>query len=266
MPLRQHRHRIGADLVGDVAVRGNAISADHHEIDLTPAHQESRRIIGDQRHRDTVLREFPCGQPRALQERTGLVGKHADLLARLDRRANHAQRRAVAGGGERARIAVREHARPVLEQHGAMLSHPPVGFDVGGADRVRLGKQHERDLGRRAAAESLQGVAHARERPEEIDCSRAARRQCGKPELKPGIECGDSRLLQSQRFERDAVGRGATDGRRAAHYHAADAFSNPGRGIVRQIAHLGRQHTLIDHLQAAVRPAQGFHGHRLFAG
>ena len=70
------------------------------------------RDVGDQRGGDAVLHQFPGRQSRALQPRTGLVRVDLDALARLDRRADHAQRRAVAGGRERAGVAVREDALP----------------------------------------------------------------------------------------------------------------------------------------------------------
>src|SRR5881398_686190 len=43
---RQHRERISADLVREVAVRGNAVGPHDHEIHLRLAHQRSRRAAG----------------------------------------------------------------------------------------------------------------------------------------------------------------------------------------------------------------------------
>ena len=108
--LRQHRDRVGADLVRDVAVRGDAVGADDHQ-SIWPRRMRRRHVVGDDGGLDAVAHQLPGGQPRALQERPRLVGEHRDPLALLDRRADHAERGAVAGGRERAGVAVREDAR-----------------------------------------------------------------------------------------------------------------------------------------------------------
>ena len=54
--------------------------------------------------------------------RNGRVSQamHLDALARLDRGADDAERRAVARGGERARVAVGQDRGAVLDQLGAV--------------------------------------------------------------------------------------------------------------------------------------------------
>ena len=117
--VRQHRDRVGADLVGGVAVGGDAVGADHHEVDVAGAHQRTGHALGDDRGVDAVAHQLPRGQPGPLQERTRLVGEDRDALALLDRGADHAERRAVAGGGQRAGVAVGQHARAVGHHRGA---------------------------------------------------------------------------------------------------------------------------------------------------
>ena len=73
--LREHGHRVGADLVGDVAVGGDAIGADDDEVDLA-----GRMIAPAMLSVITVvsmpsLHQLPRGQPRALQKRPRLVGE-----------------------------------------------------------------------------------------------------------------------------------------------------------------------------------------------
>src|SRR5579884_1261291 len=45
----QDRQGVGADLVGDVAVRNDAVGADDHGVDLTSLHHESGHAVGDER-------------------------------------------------------------------------------------------------------------------------------------------------------------------------------------------------------------------------
>ncbi len=112
----QHRHRVGADLVGGVAVGGDAVGADDDAVDLALAHQVAGHVVADQRHRDAVALQLPGGQPRPLQPGAGLVGEDRDLLAGLDRGADHAEGGAVAGGGQGPGVAVGEDAGTVRDQ------------------------------------------------------------------------------------------------------------------------------------------------------
>ena len=109
--VRHHRDRIGADLVGEVAVGRDAIRADDDEVDVAALHERPGHALGDDGRRDVIAHEFPGRQPRALQERPRLVGEHLPHLALLRGGANDAERRAVPGGRERAGVAVRQNAR-----------------------------------------------------------------------------------------------------------------------------------------------------------
>ncbi len=44
---RENRERVRADLVGDVAVRRDAISADDDEVDLARGHERRGRAVGE---------------------------------------------------------------------------------------------------------------------------------------------------------------------------------------------------------------------------
>ena len=50
-----------------------------------------------------LLLQLPGGEPRALQERAGLVGEDAQRLPGSTRGADHAERGAVAAGGQARR-------------------------------------------------------------------------------------------------------------------------------------------------------------------
>src|SRR6185436_3473468 len=72
---------VGADLVGHVAVPGDAVGADHDRAHLAAAHEEGGHRVGDDFDGDLVLVELPRGQSSALEVGAGLVGEHAEALA-----------------------------------------------------------------------------------------------------------------------------------------------------------------------------------------
>ena len=123
MLLGQHRHRVGADLVGHIAVCGDAIGADHHRVDLTLLEEISGHVVGDERAGDALLLQLPGGQPGALQERTGLVGEHVNRRVALEHRADDAERRAVTGRRQSPGVAVGEDARSLGEERRRVLAH-----------------------------------------------------------------------------------------------------------------------------------------------
>jgi hypothetical protein len=79
--MRQHRDGISSNLVGHVAVCGDAVGAHHHASDLAGVQKVSSHVVGDQGGGDTVVLQLPDGEPRALQERPGFIGVHIDVLA-----------------------------------------------------------------------------------------------------------------------------------------------------------------------------------------
>src|SRR3954451_3924802 len=83
--MRRQRQRIGAHLVGGVAVAGDAIGAHHHAPDAPRPEQGSRGDVGKQGDGDAILQQLPRRQPRALQPGTGLVGEDRALLSALQR-------------------------------------------------------------------------------------------------------------------------------------------------------------------------------------
>jgi hypothetical protein len=63
MVARQHRQRVGADLVADIAVGGDAVGADDDPADLAAGHQAGGDVVRLHRHRDAGLLQLPGGQP-----------------------------------------------------------------------------------------------------------------------------------------------------------------------------------------------------------
>ena len=59
MFLCQHGKHVSADLVGDIAVSGDAIGADDNCADLTLLHHGTSHIVGNYGGRNTVLHQLP---------------------------------------------------------------------------------------------------------------------------------------------------------------------------------------------------------------
>ena len=108
--LGQNSDRIGADLVGHVAVGGDAVCAHDHGLDAALTHEAGGHVVAEDGGGNAVGHQLPGGEARALQEGTGFVGEDVNLLAALDGSADHAQGCPVAAGGEGSGVAVGEHA------------------------------------------------------------------------------------------------------------------------------------------------------------
>ena len=83
MSLRHDRQLVGADLVGEVAVCGDAVGADEDDIDLALAHVIAGGGIGDYVVTDAQPFQFPGAEPRALQAGARLIQQDVKMLASL---------------------------------------------------------------------------------------------------------------------------------------------------------------------------------------
>jgi len=251
--LGQHRHRVGSDLVGDVAVSGDAVGAHHHQVDLAGGHHVAGHVVRDQRGRDPVLGQLPGGETRALQVRAGLVREHAQHVPVAGGGADHPQRGPVAGGGQRARVAVGEDARRMRDQLRPQVPHAVAGGQVLFEDRVGLGQEpftHGRSASRLVGGEA---PPHALDGPEEVDRGRTRDAHL----LADGLEVAPQRLAfrgRAPHSQRDAEGRGHSDGGRAAHGHVADGRRHLGRMAATQVRLFLRQPPLVDQHHRFVVP------------
>src|SRR5262249_5149916 len=86
----------------------------------------------------------------------------------LPGRPQRTDRRAVAAGGEPARVAVSERPRPRLEQCRRMLGHPPAALDLVAVDLAR-------------ALGGISGpLGHLPERPRAVDRPGPGGREAGR--------------------------------------------------------------------------------------
>ena len=134
---REHRQRVRADLVRDVAVRGDPVGAHHHRVDRAGGEQRTGGGVDDDAERDAEPVELPRGEPCALQHRPRLVDPDGHGPAALVRGADHAERGAVPDARQCAGVAVREDRGDRREQRGAVRTEGPVGRHVRRGDRER---------------------------------------------------------------------------------------------------------------------------------
>ena len=67
-----------ADFVGDIAIGGDAVGADDDGVDLALLHDSGGHAVADDGHGDTVLLKLEGGDPAALQQRAGFIGKDVE--------------------------------------------------------------------------------------------------------------------------------------------------------------------------------------------
>src|SRR5690606_38746015 len=148
----------------------------------------------------------------------GFVGVDMGDLVGLVAAADHAQRGAIAGGGERAGVAVGEHGPRLAQQRRAMLAHAQIGGQVFLLDRPCFVQQRRDRIG----AGRCKSVTHARQRREQVDRGRPRRGERGQArldQLPPARRVLGIRLTPRQHH---AAGAGDADRRRAAPGHGPD--------------------------------------------
>ena len=258
--VRHHRYRVRADLVGDVPIRSDPIGADDDEVHVALAHERTGHALGDHGRRHLIAQELPRREPRALQERAGLVGKHLDDLPLLGRGADHAERRAVAGRGERAGIAVREDAG-VLGHHGsAEPAHGLAALEVLVVNRVGFALEPILELvDRLSLAHTVAEAAlHAIDRPEQIDRRRPRRRHQQAELVELDRELLRPLRLAAAHAEREAHRRRHANRRRATDDHRLDRARDFLRRLAADVDFLARQLALIDHDDRVGLPLNGW--------
>ena len=142
----------GADLVGGVAVGGDPVGADDGEVDEPAQDRRGRRAVGLDDVRDAVGGQLEGGEPRALEQRPGLVGvDELDAVAGVQL-TDDAEARPPRRGREGAGVAVREDAQPRPVDPGRGASRRRAGTARGWRPRRRGRPRGPRPARRRAPA------------------------------------------------------------------------------------------------------------------
>ena len=165
---RQHRDRVSADLVCHVAIGGDSVTADDYRVDSPLLHKITSHTVGNQRRRDLFLFELPGRESGTLQERPRFIDKNFKFLAGLFERSDHAQRRAVTGGGKRAGVAVRHDLLGVAQEAGAVFADLFVRGNVFFINFLRFVLERSLDEIDAAAAVLRVDLAHPTQRPKQV--------------------------------------------------------------------------------------------------
>ena len=239
------RFQIGADLVADIAARGDAVAADEHQVHLTALHQVPARVVSHQRVRHTGLRQFPSGQAGALVAWPCFVHPHMHVDAGCMRLVDRRRGGAPIHGGQPAGVAVGEHVDGpwFAASHGAQ-QRQPVPANGGVDAHVFFGNGVGRVPGQllaRSRRGRPQQRQHAVQRPHQVDGGGPGLTQRQRSRFN-GFVAGVHVALQRQAIR----GRGA-DQRRAAHPHVADGGDDVGHRLQPFGVQPVRQQALVDH-------------------
>ena len=257
MIARQDRQRIGSDLVRTIAVGRDPVRTNDDGIDLPGPQHRTGGIVGDEHHLDPGMLKLPCGEPRALKKRTGLIHKYPCDLALTCRSGDHAYRGTDPCCGERTRVAVREKGHRTVEQCCPVLADPVACGDVLVLDRQCFGQQGRCE--RLAARMAHDDRAHAGECIKEIHGGWAGRREFVDGFERRSADIPDPAFRRSLGGGGDTEAGSDTDRGRAADTQRTDGFSDD-RDICRiDKTLLVREERLIQKPYVAVNPVDRPH-------
>jgi hypothetical protein len=250
---------IGADLVGDVSVGGDAVGADDDGLDLALAHEAGGHVVAEHGGGDAVVHQLPRSETRALEEGAGFVGVDVDIVAALDGGADDAEGAAVAAGGECSGIAVSEHGAGFGHEARAVRAHGAAGGDVFVIHAAGFGDEAGADAVETFAfrLERVVVAAHAVNSPEEIDGGGAGRGEGLGDDLEVGVESGNrggGALLDA---DGDAHGSADADGGRSANDHGGDDVGDIVIGGCEDVDFFQRQAGLVEKADAFGGPFEG---------
>ncbi|MNQ73188.1 hypothetical protein D3C85_879120 [compost metagenome] len=144
----------------------------------------------------------------------------------------------------------------LADQVHAQLRHGQVGLTIAFVDRQRLGLEGSQWIG--VFLESLQTLAHAAQRPEQIDRGRSRVSQQRKIFLQRCLPVATFGKARTRR-QHHAIGGTDADGRRTTHHHGANGLGHARRTGIGDPALFEWQNALIQQVQGAVPPIDGFH-------
>lgn len=121
--LGDNSEGVGTDLVGEVSIGGNTISADEDALDLSLLHQVSSHVIANDSVRDALLLKFEGRKASSLKQRTSLINVDVNLLSLAMSRTNDSQSSTNSNGGERTSVAVRQDVITILNERSSIFGH-----------------------------------------------------------------------------------------------------------------------------------------------
>ena len=120
------RQVVSADLVGNVAIGSNTITAHHHGVDLTPPHQQSAGTVDDHGAGHPKTAQLPGRKGRSLQAGTRFIQPGMAQQATGMGGCNHTEGGTNASRSDGTRVAMVQDPAPLSQQGNAMI-HQPLG-------------------------------------------------------------------------------------------------------------------------------------------
>ena len=154
-----------ADLVGDIAVGGNAVTADEDGVDPAVFHNGRCHVVAYQCDVHAGGTELVCGEACALQEWACFIGVDFEVVAFLVTEVHDGGCSAVFGGGELSGVAVGEEPVSGLYKGERVLAYFFADVDVLLLDAEGFIAQECTDLGDGFPFVGLHNVFHAVQRP-----------------------------------------------------------------------------------------------------
>ena len=154
-----------ADLICDVAVGSDAVTADEDGMNPAVLHDGGCHVVADEGDVHAGGTEFVCGEAGALEERTCFVGVDFKIVAFLVAEVHDGGCGTVFGGGKLASVAVGEESHAGLYEGERMLAYFFADVDVLLFDAEGFIAQECTDLGDGFPCVDLDDALHTVQRP-----------------------------------------------------------------------------------------------------
>ena len=115
------RQVVSADLVGNIAIGSNTITAHHHGIHFTPAHQQSTGSINNHGAGNPETTQFPGRESSPLQAGTRFIQPGMAQQATGMGGCNHPEGGTNASRSDGTRVAMVQDTAALSQQGNAMI-------------------------------------------------------------------------------------------------------------------------------------------------
>ncbi len=257
----EDRDAISAYLIGGITVGGYPVGADKYLIDLSLRHKAGGHVVAYQCRIDAFMQKFPCGQPRALKQRTRLIGVHFDRLFLPGRLEQHTESGTIIRGSEPAGIAVRQYCVALPDKARAVPRHLPAVLLILVNDRQHLPKHQMFQRTHRLRFIRPRNPFHPAERPEKVNRRWPGRRKILRGLLDLTQECFAVFSLRFVCRQQHTERTRYPDRRRAAYLEALNRLPQaPDVSTVGKL-HLSRKQRLVYIANFIILPCNRFNGH-----
>ena len=243
--MRQHSQTGRADLVGDVAVAGDAVAAEEHGLHPALPHDEVGHVVADERAVHARARQLIARQARALQKRARLVDPDVQPDAALLRQIERPLRRAVARGGQRPCVAVRQDVVPVVQQRQAVFRNRAAHVHVLLMDRGRLAVERGQQRRARRVPVRQHDAVHAPKHVRKVHRCRAGAVEIVRKTAIFAVKAVEIGRVDPGGQHGHGIGRKNADGGRAADAQRVDRLPKLARLGKCEVLRAVRQERLI---------------------